>query len=138
MTLVFFQKFNENENLQKQLSLRFINEYKYPIKIDSGSFFTYDTTALSKEKFIFIVDNDKFGFIQADEDVVLLVRTKRKSTKDGYSDLYKSKNHTLSLDVNRLKDLGNGRAEYTGTLNLAFGGSSKTVKIHGVVDNTVK
>lgn len=124
------------QKAEKQISLDFIDDY--PIKIDGGSFYTYDTTLLSHEKHIFIISKDKVGFIEQAGDFIIFNRIKRQVRMNGYSDLYKSKDYDLSLAVNKTKDIGQGRSEYKGTMIIKSGKTVRTVKVHGLVDEAIK
>ena len=57
----------------------FIYKSDFPIKIDGGcSFYTYDTTLLSKNKYLMVVSKDKIAFIKKNNKFVFLKFIDRK------------------------------------------------------------
>jgi len=125
--------FNQkDQNAEKLVLPDFIDDY--PIKIDGGNFYTYDTTSLSGEKWIFITNKDKTGFIQQAGKFKIMRRVKRQLSKNGYSDLYKGDDYEFSLSVNKSGEAGKDSSEYVGTMVIRSGKMARTLKIHGMAE----
>lgn len=127
---VFWVVFAKPADREDPLTLDFIRDY--PIKIDGGcSFYTYDTTALSKYKDILVVSAQKIAFVERGGKFIILHHVKRILKQNGYTDYFTEPHYKIKLDVNLVKRVNDYSAEYAGSLQLSHGKSSKTIAVHG-------
>ncbi|WP_031529308.1 hypothetical protein [Dyadobacter crusticola] len=116
---------------QSPIPFEFIRDF--PIKIDGGcSFYTFDTTSLSNNKFILVVSAHKTAFFQSNEKFVYLDHVSRKPTTNGYVDNFEGSGYRITIDVNKTKRIMNTHTEVAGTLRITKKQVIKTLAIHGI------
>jgi hypothetical protein len=116
---------------QDSLPLDYIDDY--PVKIDGGcSFFTYDTTSLAKNQFVFVISAAKTAFFKKDGRFFILHRVRREVKQNGYVDHFADSDYRITLDVNKGKKMSEWRTNYAGVLKISQRNKVKTIKVHGV------
>jgi hypothetical protein len=107
---------------------------KIPDTIDGcGDFYTYDTTKLAKNKYIFVSNLTDFAIIKIKGARIVLKLDSLESkapSDDHFTSVYKGKGYKAILKVNRVKAYDEGGL-YKGTLEIISGGSKTIFKVHG-------
>lgn len=137
LTLLFFMSFQDNSYLIKAQTspasgrIEFIDSY--PVKIDGeASFFTFDTTSLEKQKYVFIVSGSRTAFFKKSGKYILANGEKRQKTQNGYVDRFNGNGYHITLDVTRDKKISEGRTRYTGTLKIAQKDKVINITVQGI------
>ncbi|KAA0991963.1 hypothetical protein [Dyadobacter aurulentus] len=133
LTLLLLWGYQEINNQTSQVSdkVEFIDTY--PVKVDgNASFFTFDSTSLTKGKFIFVVSGSKTAFFKKGGKLVIVSFLKREVKQNGYIDHFYDSGYQVTLDVNRGEKISEWSTEYSGQLKLVQKNKVMTIAVHGV------
>lgn len=105
-----------------------------PDKIDGcGEYFTYDTTRVAKDKYIFLSNLTEFAIIKINGKDIFLKRdtTENKVINDkSYITFYKGQGYKAVLSVKQTQAYDEG-GFYSGTLQIIIGNKEATFNVHG-------
>ena len=105
-----------------------------PDTIDGcGEFFTYDTTQLANDRYIFLCNLTDFAIIRikGKEFYLKIDSTESDQTNDkSYIALYKGHGYKVILSIERVKTYDEGGL-YTGTLSILGEKMRRTFKVQG-------
>lgn len=104
-----------------------------PAEIEGCSgYYTYTTTAISKEQYIFLTKTEEFAIIRINgNNLTLKMVTNTQPTKGIYKEVYKNNGYTATLTTKEVKETGDEGSIDTGTLEITYGATTLIVKIHG-------
>ncbi len=107
----------------------------YPIKIDGGcSFYTYDTTALDRNSYIFIVGARNVGFISTAGKFILLKKVRRTVVRaNQFKDYFAGQGYNITINMTEAGTFDNSNFLYTGAMILKYKNAIENFKIHGKV-----
>ncbi|MBS1916252.1 MAG: hypothetical protein JST87_08235 [Bacteroidetes bacterium] len=124
-----FAQFTNSKNLQ------FIKDFR--IKLDGGcSFYTYDSTPIDANKYIFIISAKQVGFINVSDEYVYLKNTKNiKLNNHQYKKIFKGNGYDIVLDIRYVGKFDSNDSLYEGSMQIKYKNSFQYLKIHGKVAN---
>jgi hypothetical protein len=116
-----------------QTELQFINDY--PIKLDGGcSFYTFDSTSIDLNRFIFIVSAKKVGFISVNNHYIYLKSTKNVKVADKkFITYFSGEGYDIILNVTKVNKIDDNNSLYAGFMDIKYKNSIQKFKIHGKV-----
>jgi hypothetical protein len=114
----------------KDVQLTFFN--KLPPEIDGcGGFYTYDTTSLKKEKYLFVTDLQKLAFMMVDgKKISLKLAGHSLIQKKIYKVTYSGSGYTVILTTTSVRESDEVWLE-KGTVEITKGEQKIIIKIHG-------
>jgi hypothetical protein len=98
-----------------------------------GDYFTYDTTKVADDKYIFLSNLTEFAIIRIKGRVIYLNKDNKQSrelSKDSYIEVFKTKGYKAILRVKKLKTYDEG-GFYKGTLEMISDPIRAIFKVHG-------
>jgi hypothetical protein len=103
---------------QKQKQLDFIKDY--PIKIDGGcSFYTFDTTTLTSDKYLFVISAKNVGFISFNNEYLYFKIKKPVATNQNkITNSFEGTNYTIKLEVSASGMFDENNYLYVGQLTM--------------------
>jgi hypothetical protein len=122
-----------NQDFSDKVSLEFFSDSDFQVKIDGGcSFYTYDTTSLSKESYVLVIDSRKLAFSKIKGKLVYFTHVKRALVSGGYVDTFSEADHKMILDVKMIGRTANKEPIFSGLIKITHHNSLTTIPVHGV------
>lgn len=106
----------------------------FPDTIDGcSSYFTYDTTAMEKGRYIFLSNYSDLALIKVgDKDIYLhkdLQASRNRGAEEGI-DVYRGEGYTVSLEMKKIRSMEEV-IYYTGLLRITGNGINVQYRVHG-------
>ena len=99
-------------------------------------FYTYDTTSLNLNKYIFIISAKQLGFIDVGDHYIYLKNTKNiKSNNNEYKKTFNGEGYNIILDVKKVGNFDSSNSLYEGFMEIKNKNSFQHLKIHGKIAN---
>jgi len=122
-----------NANFSDKISLEFLGNDDFQIKIDGGcSFYTYDTTSLTKDSYIIVINGEKLAFSKINGKLVYFKHVKRTLNTGGYIDTFIGKDHKVILDVKLTSSKEYKETIFSGILKMTHMNSVTIIPVHGI------
>lgn len=110
--------------------IEFLNDF--PIIVHGGSFFTFDTTSLLKQKFIFVVSATRIAYFKQGGRLFIVNYLKRENRKNGYIDSFEGSGYKIKLALVKANRLSKNRVLYTGILQFTRNEIVTIVDVQGI------
>lgn len=133
LLLWWYREMGDCTNQQKNRishSIEFLDDF--PLKVHSGSFFTFDTTNLLKQKFIFVVSGTGIAYFKQGDRLFIVEYMKREEKRLGYIDHFEGSGYRIKLDVVRVKKVTESGTLYKGVLELNYNRNVTMIPVHGI------
>jgi hypothetical protein len=133
LSLVFITLLTSLKAQQTNASIKLDFFKSIPKVIDGCSgIYTYDTTRLKKERYIFISNVQDLGLIKVNGKTISLKMVSNKQlSKVSWKYVFKGSGYIITLTTQQVKQTGEEVSLESGTLEVINGANKLTTKIHG-------
>ncbi|SEJ73580.1 hypothetical protein SAMN04487995_6188 [Dyadobacter koreensis] len=107
--------------------IEFLDDFQ--LRVYGGSFFTFDTTSVLKQKFIFVVSATRIAYFKKGGRLLIVNYLKREIRQNGYIDFFEGSGYKIRLNVVKANKIGKSRTGYIGVLEFAHNQITTTVRI---------
>lgn len=119
-----------NQQINKTIpTIEFMDDF--PLKLYDGFFFTFDTTNLLKQKFIFVVSGNRIAYFKQTGRIFIVEYVNRERKRFGYIDHFKGSGYKVKLAVVRVKKVAGNGTVYKGILEFNCNGNVTAFPVHG-------